>query len=219
MGGNRRLKKARCPQCFVHAELCICAVRPRIQNAIPLMLIQGYKESKRPTSTGTLAVTCLSHATRLIYGANPDDHTLRPEPFPVHELERWSDAVFIYPGDGVPELSSLVHEPAYKPQALVFVDGTWPEARRVINRLKLKVRFRQAQLSDAPPTRWGIREETKPGGLATIEAIAHSYRLLGEPQTADALLGYFEHSVRVTRIMRGLESTMDPALLTEVAKI
>jgi DTW domain-containing protein len=193
--GSRRHTKKRCDGCCLHPELCVCAERPLIHTQTNVVLIQHYKESFRPTSTGTLVAKMLSNCERYMYGA-------QNQPFDLTIFDKHPQAIILYPHQtacSIVEVSSL----PFPVSTIFFVDGTWSEARRVMNRLDIADRMPCFTLDVMPPSNWKVRREVHKGGLATLEAIAETLGIIESPEIKNAMLEYFYHVTLQIFKMRG----------------
>ena len=81
-----------------------------------------------------------------------------------------------------PETSSPIAEP---PRALVVLDATWSQARRMFRKLDALRGLPILRLPEAPMPVQRLRESPAPGKVSTIEAIARALRVLeGEASAA-----------------------------------
>jgi DTW domain-containing protein YfiP len=193
---------ARCPRCRVHASLCVCALIPRIATRTRLVLVIHRREERKTTNTGRLAVECLSNSQALIRG----DESSSRAPF---TWDASTQPLLLYPhADAIPIARFAASE---RPVTLIVPDGTWRQAA--------KVRTRVPGLGDVPcvsiepdaPTMYRLRHETRPGGLATIEAIARAMGILEGAHVRSALEEVFRAMVERTLWSRGQLATADVA--------
>lgn len=163
----------RCPRCLFPFEACLCPAVVTIPTRTRFLLVRHASEIPRPTNTARWAALALP-ALRIV------DHAL-----PGDELEL---APLVEPGAAV--LFPSPHPPhlAEPPRQVIVLDGTWTQARRMIQRLPALREL--PRLSLPPPTPRAVvpmRRPTVAGGRSTIEAIAGALDLLGEPLAARAL--------------------------------
>lgn len=191
---------ARCPRCRVHASLCVCALISRVETRTRLVLVIHRREERKPTNTGRLAIECLPNSQTLVRG-----HESSPSaPF---TWDGSTQPLFLYPhADAIPIARFAASE---RPVTLIVPDGTWRQAA--------KVRTRVPGLSDVPcvsiepdaPTTYRLRNETRDGGLATIEAIARALGVLEGAHVRNALETVFRAMVERTLWSRGQLATAD----------
>jgi DTW domain-containing protein YfiP len=185
---------ARCPRCRLHASLCVCALIARIATRTRLVLVIHRREERKPTNTGRLAIECLSNSQAIVRG-----HQSSPSaPF---TWDGSTQPLFLYPhADATPIARFAASE---RPVTLIVPDGTWRQAA--------KVRARVPGLGDVPcvsiepdaPTMYRLRNETRYGGLATIEAIARALGVLEGGHVRSALEEVFRAMVERTLWSRG----------------
>jgi DTW domain-containing protein YfiP len=194
----------RCPTCRLHQALCICALTPKLETKTRLVLVIHRDEERKPTNTGLLAVRSMPDTSRVVITG---DHE-RPIALPV--LRDDEQGVLLFPDDEAVPIERFAR--ADKPIALVVPDGTWNQAK--------KVRHRVPGLEDLPrvklpeggaATAYKLRNETKDGGLATLEAIARALRVLEGERGAHVE----EELLKIFRIMRDRTLWMRGALPTK----
>jgi len=197
---SRRANAAiRCPDCKLHASLCLCDLISPIATKTKLVLIIHRSEVRKPTNTGLLAAKCLTNSQVLIRGNEGapsealafDTKTTRP--------------LLLFPHDDVQPLESVVlpNDEDTRPFTLIVPDGNWRQAS--------KVRARVPGLKDVPcvklpvgePSIYRLRSEAHPSGLATIEAIARTMEILEGRFIRDALEAVFRPMVERTLWARG----------------
>jgi DTW domain-containing protein YfiP len=84
---------------------------------------------------------------------------------------------------------------ASPPRALVVLDATWSQARRMYRKLEALRGLPILRLPDAPMPAARLRESPAPGRVSTIEAIARALRLLEGEVAAAPLERLFELAV------------------------
>lgn len=198
--GTRSKRSERCQHCRLHLPLCICEAIPRYALATRLVLVMHHRERIKTTATGPLALEALANSELRIHGRqdqlldfsdlnSPDQRTL-----------------LLYPGDDVPILSKEFLGKDSRPITLVVPDGTWRQASRMGRRLPGLAHAEMVRLPPGPPTRWGIRREHHPQGLATFEAIARALGIIESPAVQNGLEELFLLMVRRTLQAQGLRS-------------
>jgi DTW domain-containing protein YfiP len=97
--------------------------------------------------------------------------------------------VLLYPGAGALDLA---HAAPPGPVTLVVVDGTWKQARHVIERNPALLALPRYTFTPAAPSEYRIRREPDADYVSTIEALAHVLGVLeGDPARFRALLEPF----------------------------
>lgn len=191
----------RCLRCRMLGGLCVCPLMPapRLVTRTRLVLIIHRDEVKKPTNTGRLAVACLANSETVVRG-----HEQSPSAPLVLAGTR---PVLLFPADDAVPLAELVSSP--EPVTLIVPDGTWRQAQRVRTRVPGLASVPCAVLPRGPPSRYRLRSESRPGGLATVEAIARAFGLLESPEVEAAIERVFRAMVERTLWSRGSLATAD----------
>lgn len=143
-----------------------------------VILLQHPRERDVAIGTAHMARICLANAELHVgveWGGSPalarahDDPT-RP-------------AVLLYPGEGARDVA---HEPPPGPVTLVVVDGTWTQARHVIERNPALLALPRYAFTPAAPSEYRIRREPSVEYVSTIEALAHVLGVLEGSRSASA---------------------------------
>lgn len=191
---SRRDNEAlRCPTCRLHLEVCLCALvpRPPLPVSTRLRLVIHRLEARKPTNTGQLAARCLAGSEVIVRG---------------HEGEPSTELVA---APGTTLLLLFPHEQATPlhasdgPATLVVPDGTWGQAAKVRRRVPGLERARCVTLPPGPTSRYQLRHEAHPHGLATMEAIARAIGILDGAAAQRTLEAVFDEFVDRTLRVRG----------------
>jgi DTW domain-containing protein YfiP len=201
-----RLRKTKepCPLCFLHLDLCICEFIPKLNLKTRVSLVVHYKELKRTTNTGRLAIAALSNSEMLVRGEiqieDPKALDLSTLIMPNYE------SVLFYPSTDAIELSPEWVAAQKKPIHLIVPDGNWRQASKVHYRHpELKELNRVKITPKCQATQW-MRKETVEGGMATLEAIARALEILEGREVGGSLLNLYQLKLERTLASRGLVS-------------
>ena len=179
----------RCPACRL-LDACICDLVPRLATRTRVVLLVHADEARKPTNSGLLAARCLQNVDVVIVDDSP------PPPL---ALPAGTAPLVLFPGEGAAPLARTD-----QPACLVVPDGTWRQARKLRTRVPGLVDVPCAVLPPGPPTEYVLRTERRPGGLATLEAIARALAVLeGDDAVAEAMLVPFRAFVARTLAARG----------------
>jgi DTW domain-containing protein YfiP len=78
--------------------------------------------------------------------------------------------------------------PGPPPARVVVLDGSWSQARRMIQRVPALRALPRLSIPEAPPVAGPrLRRPPHASGMSTIEAMARALAALGEPEHAEAL--------------------------------
>ncbi len=95
-------------------------------------------------------------------------------------------AILLAPG---PDARDILTDPPTGPVTLIVVDGTWAQARSLLNRNPLLQTLPRYAFVTPEPSHYRIRREPKPEYVSTIEAVMHVLGALeGDPAIARSLL-------------------------------
>lgn len=181
----------RCERCRFPPELCLCPLVPRLEAPCRFLVVRHASERERLTNTARWAALALP-------GTEILDHGLPGALLDLSALSQ-PDAVVLYPDAGAPPLAA-------PPRLVVVPDGTWSQARRMMQRLPALRALPRLALPGPPPGE-RLRRPHRLDGMSTLEAMAGALRALGAPASADQLLTLHAHAVeRVLRLKGTFEA-------------
>lgn len=173
-----------CRRCLMQAAFCVCALIPRIDNAVEILILRHIKEAWKTSNSARLVGLALARAAIVAYG----DKAHGPPSAPERE-GTW----LLFPGAAA--------APAGSPRRLVVLDGTWAQARHMAQRLPWLRGLPRLSLSGPPVD--GLRRAPKAGALPTLVAVARALGALGEPAQARALVDLHAAWVDRMRLAKG----------------
>jgi DTW domain-containing protein YfiP len=180
-------KIRRCPDCFLHRSLCLCALIPTLPTRTRVVLVMHQLELNKPTNTGRLAARCLPNSEILVRGREAEHRT--PAAFPGTPL-------LLYPHSHAQPLETWRDSPLHI--TLIVPDGTWRQAARARRRVPGADQIPCVALP-GPTSGYRLRQATRPGRLSTMEAIARALGVLEGPSVEEQLLHL--HQVMVDRTL------------------
>lgn len=178
-----------------HRELCLRCRRPKavcwchavtpIESRTHVVFIQHPREAKVPISTCRMAHLSLPnselHVTTTAVGI-PALERLCTEP----------GVAVLFPSENATDVSAL-SEP---PKKLIVVDGTWSNAKKVVEKCPLLSTLPRLKFFPDKPGNYRIRKEPEAHCLATIEATAFVLeRLEHAPERFTPILSAFDAMV------------------------
>ncbi len=193
----------------MHERSCVCADIPTFDLATRVAVVMHRREHDRTTATGPLALAALTNSELFLHGVRDAPLDLRH----LHHDER--RVLLLYPSEHAQVLDAELLRDDPRPVTLVVPDGSWRQASRIPKRVPGLSEAEPVTLPVGAETAWGVRNETKPGGLATFEAIARALGILESPAVERRLASLFEKVVATTLATRGTapdSSQVDPAL-------
>ena len=176
----------RCPRCYFPPAHCLCPDIPRLETATRVVFLRHAAERARTTNTGRWAALALARSEVLEHGAAGAPLDLAPV--------AGDRAAVLFPSPGG---SSA---PGSRPDALVVVDASWAQARRMIQRIPALRALPRISLPARPGDR--LRRPTVSQGMSTLEAVASALELLGEAEAARALADLHRLAVARGRALR-----------------
>ena len=201
---KRERAKNRCPGCLIGVPLCFCASIPKLTTRTAVLILIHHREAMMPTNTGRLAHQCLVGSRLVLRGLKGEPATLEPSasfagtPLLLHPTE---DAILL------DEHFQAKHPPPY---TLIVPDGSWRQASKMGTREPSLQSIRRVKLEVGAPSRYQLRTETKPGGLATLEAIARALGVLESRAVEEELEKVFSLMVERTLRSRGVTPASAP---------
>jgi DTW domain-containing protein YfiP len=139
-----------------------------------------------------MALSILSNSELFVHGQKDSPLDLSHLPRPDRRL------LVLFPDSAATPLDQLDLSVDCRPISLVVPDGNWRQASRAARRVPGLQHAQVVTLPQGPPTAWGVRKETKEGGLATFEAIARAIGWLESPQAEASMQRYFARMVKTT---------------------
>ena len=203
---RRNNAASRCVRCRMHSSLCVCALIPMLTTRTHLVLVIHRAEDRKPTNTGRLAAEAMPNSRVIVRGRET-------EPQDDFGWAEGTRPLFLFPHEDAVPLSTLATVPGDdRPVTLIVPDGNWRQASKVRNRVAGMRDVPCVSLPIGEPSIYRLRSEAHPFGLATLEAIARSLRVLegdAGPEVERALLHVFRAMVERTLWSRGDYETTD----------
>jgi DTW domain-containing protein YfiP len=160
----------------------VCALVPRVEARTRVVIVRHVLERWKPSNTARLAGLALPSCELWPYGGATDP--------PWAQLG--DGAWLLFPGGG-----AAVDEP---PRTLVVLDGSWPQARRMLQRIPALRGLPRLSLPAPAEAVPRMRRPPRPDGMATLEAIARALELLEGPAIAAPLDALHAEVVRRSRL-------------------
>jgi DTW domain-containing protein len=181
----------------MHAATCVCELMVPLALETRVVLIMHYKELPKTTATGPMALAALENSELHVHGRQGQPVELDH----LHDEQR--RVLVLFPQAGAEPLSEVFRSEDARPVTLVVPDGSWRQASRIARRIGAVARAQPVTLPPGPATRWGVRRENHPAGLATFEAIARALGYLESEAVRLELESSFERMVVATYDNRG----------------
>ncbi len=156
-----------CLSCLRPKRVCWCDSITRVQSQTRVVFLQHPREARVPISTCRMAHHSLPNSEMHIglgVTGNP-------------QLERicaMPDTAVLFPSDNAVDVSCI----DVPPQHLVVVDGTWSNAKKIVEKCPVLSKLPRLTFRPERPGAYRIRKEPAEHCLATIEAVAYVLELI-----------------------------------------
>ncbi len=187
----RGAKIQRCPYCSVGLKHCLCEFQPDIETQVAVLLIVSQNEVFKPSNTGRLIADTVKETYVYQWSrTEPDPDMLDllrdPHYFPV----------LIFPAETEEEHSRVLSdlsiiEPGKKP-LLIFVDGSWREAKRIVRRSEYLADLPLVSIEPETVSNYVMRKSDNDQHLATAEVASLVLDKFNENLGAETLRLWFE---------------------------
>jgi DTW domain-containing protein len=170
----------RCPRCLLAVARCVCAEIPTVATRTRVLIVRHMMERHKPSNTARLAALAIPTCEVVDYGLAAG----APLAF---EPGAW----LLYPGGETGTGAA--------PRQLVVLDGSWPQTRRMAQRIPALRGLPRLSFPTRPAVE-RMRRAPLPEGMATLEAIARALEVLEGPEVARPLDALFAEVVRRSRM-------------------
>jgi DTW domain-containing protein len=202
------MKSERCAGCRLSPSHCICALRPHLPTRSGVCLIMADIEALKPSNTGWLIADVVQDTFAFGWARTEVDAAL----LALLSSPQWLPVV-VFPGEFV-ERDRVVNalpraeselagpatgQPAGKRPLFILLDGTWPEASKMLRKSPYLDRFPVLSLHSEQLSRYQLRRSKRDDHFCTAEVAALCLALSGEArdahaaQTLEAYLEVFTH--------------------------
>ena len=179
-----------CWRCQRPASTCYCRHVKPLSTRTRVVVLQHPHESDVAIGTARMAQLCLPDA-ELHLGVDWNGSPVLARL--LSDSER--PAVLLFPGEGARDVA---REPPPGPVTLIVVDGTWTQARQMVERAPVLAALPRYTFTPSAPSEYRIRHEPAADYLSTIEALVHVLGVLeGHPERFRSFLEPFRAMVDV----------------------
>ena len=176
-----------CARCRRPQKVCYCAALPRLETRTRVVILQHPRERDMPIGTARMATLALAGAELRVGMRWTGDDLADVLGDPARP------PILLYPGPGARDIFA---EPPPGPVTLVCVDGTWSQARGLVNRSPALQALPRYAFVAPEKSHYRIRKEPDDAYVSTIEALMHVLGVLEQdPQRVRALLAPFHAMV------------------------
>jgi len=182
-----------CSRCYLRKDICICSILPTVQTRTEFVILRHIREENRPSNTGRLVALAMP-SSRIVPCGGGDRIVV---PSIDVELQSGSGTWLLWPdGPGTqPGISEI-------PSRVVVLDATWQQARRFFTSNPALWTMPRLVLPAPNRNRNRLREQHRPDGMSTIEAVAAAVKKLEGAEVAEPLERLYDEVVRRTMVLR-----------------
>lgn len=174
-----------CLRCRRPKTVCWCSAVTQVPSDTHVVFIQHPREARVPISTCRMAHLSLPNS-ELHVGLSAVGNPA------LEAICREEGVAVLFPSDSAVDVDALTAPP----RKLVVVDGTWSNAKKVVEKCPLLSKLPRLKFFPEQPGNYRIRKEPEAHCLATIEATAFVLeRLEKAPQRFTPILSAFDAMV------------------------
>jgi DTW domain-containing protein len=177
--------RALCLTCRRPKRVCWCDDVRRVESRTRVVFVQHPREAKVPISTCRMAHHALPNSELHV--------ALMAKGVPALEaICQQEEVAVLFPSEGATQVENL----ATPPKTLIVVDGTWSNAKKVVEKCPLLSRLPRLAFTPQTPGNYRIRQEPTEKHYSTVEAVAYVLeRLEGKPGAFRPMLNAFDAMV------------------------
>ncbi|CAH8211554.1 tRNA-uridine aminocarboxypropyltransferase [Vibrio aestuarianus] len=208
----RGAKVERCPYCQIAIKHCLCPFQPDIESNVAVLLLVSENEVFKPSNTGRLIADVVKET--YVYQWNrtePDAQMLALLQDPSYQ------PIVIFPEEYVENRERMLLElpkvgDKRKP-LLIFLDGSWREARRMFRKSPYLDTLPVMSISPQSVSQYMMRKSENDQHLSTAEVASLVLNGVGEEQASTMLTQWFEvfresYLLSKTRLKRDFSKPM-----------
>jgi len=187
----RGSKVTRCQYCQVSQKDCLCAYQPDIESDIAVMLLMSENEVFKPSNTGRLILDTVKEGYAFQWSrTEPAQEMLDLLSNPAYQ------PIVVFPDEYVEQKQRLLfseHQSldSNKTPLLIFLDGSWREARRIFKKSPYLDSLPVLSISPTEVSQYMMRRSDNEQHLATAEVAIMVFKELGRTKESETLSGWF----------------------------
>lgn len=178
--------------------LCLCNVAPKIDLQTKICLVIHHRELARNSNTGLLALRALANGEVRVRGEGKDTLNLKDLLTPQYRT-----FVFFPTADAV-ELNEALVTRDPTPIQLIVPDGTWRQASKINSRQPELKKVPRVKISAPIPSMYQLRAQSRPEGMATLQAIASALGIIEGEEVRTRLMKLYQMKIERALMGRGM---------------
>ena len=175
---------ARCVNCMLLPNLCICDIKKIISTNSAFLLLMYDDEILKPSNTGRLIADLVPDTYAFIWSRTEPEHAL----LSLLEDDKWQP-IIIFPEEYTTKervMSSYTELVEKRPLFIIF-DGSWAQAKKMFRKSPYLNDFPVLSFSPETISRYQVRKATKDNQLATAEVAGRVLEFIGETKNAEIM--------------------------------
>ena len=184
--------------CSASRTLCLCDVVPRIELRTRICLVIHHSELTRSSNTGLLAIRALVNSEMRIRGEGRETLDL------TNLLGGQYRTLVFYPSHDAVELDKELVMLERTPIQLIVPDGTWRQTKKLLSRHQELKHVPRVKISAPNNSIFQLRAQTRPEGMATLQAIASGLGIIEGDSVTAQLMKLYHTKIERTLMGRGL---------------
>jgi DTW domain-containing protein YfiP len=160
----------------------VCDALPRIAVRTKVCLVIHHRELTRRSNTGLLALRALVNSELRVRGEDREPLQLTDLLTPLYRT------FLFYPSDDAVELDAALVARELTPIQLIVPDGTWRQARKIHSRHHELRDVPRVKISAPNHSTFQLRAQSRPEGMATLQAIARGLGVIEGAQVEAQLM-------------------------------
>ncbi len=178
-----------CPQCGLRYQ-CICHQQPQLSSHIQIALLTHPNELKRATNTGKLLTQTLVHCQQHIW------HRTEPPQTLLTQIAQ-QPCYLLFPSVDAQQMSQIVHTSTQQSPLFIILDGTWQEAKKILNKSPWLQALPKLTLSTDSQSNYSLRRNQASGNLCTCEVGINLLQHWQPEVDVQPLQDYFNYFLQV----------------------
>ena len=171
---------------------------PRLALKTKISLVIHHRELSRNSNTGLLALRALVNSEVRIRGEGRETLDLKDLLSPGYRT------LLFFPCADAVELDKALVAQDGRPIQLIVPDGTWRQARKIQSRHPELKELPRVKISTPDNSSFQLRAQSRPGRMATLQAIAHGLGVIEGDEVCAELMKLYQTKIERTLAGRGI---------------
>jgi DTW domain-containing protein YfiP len=182
----------RCESCLLAETRCVCGLVPQLDSSLGVCMLMYHAEYYKPSNTGQLICDVIKDNFAFRWQRTELESELEQ----LLTSELWYP-IIVFPHDNVEVERQIQQVPEKlelggKRPLLVFLDGTWRQAKKMFVKSPYLAKLPVLQVSHKAKGDYQLREAYHDHHLSTVEVAAEIFRQVGELTMAENLTHLFQ---------------------------